>query len=109
MAKREWLCCNDEWFDLIDIIKTVSNPTKRVQEFQRILKHDHITIEDVVSGWRVIAKEEISDEAKDQFLIDDMTDYINDEIIYWFFNIYTGEAVHIKYSVKIICSGVIVD
>ena len=109
MAKREWLCCNDEWLDLINIIKLTSNPAERLQEFQQILKHDHITIKDVINEWAVITKEEISDEAKNQFLIDDMIDYINDEIIYWFFNIYTGEAVHIKYSVKIICSGIIVD
>lgn len=111
MAKREWLFCNDEWFDLINIIKTISNPAERLQKFQRILEHDHMDIIDVTSvwAWRVITKEEISDEAKNQFFIDDATDYLDDETIYWFFNIYTGEAMHIKYSVKVICSGIIVD
>ena len=30
-------------------------------------------------------------------------------ITYWFFNIYTGEALHIKCSVSIFCSDIIVD
>ena len=105
MAKREWLYCGEDWDDVVNIIKLTKNPKERLQEFNNILKREDMTIDDIFEDWPIEEKENIENSAE-TLLYEEEFD-INDSIIYWFFNIYTGEALHIKYSLN--CSGIIKD
>lgn len=109
--KREWLYCNSEWQDVINVVKLEKNHTKRLKEFNFLLNvdGDNLTTNDVVNNWTVLAEDDIKDAADEWFHEDMFNHYETDDIIYWFFNIYTGEARHIKYTIKINCSGIIAD
>ena len=111
MAKSEWLYCDDDnWFDIIDIIKLEKNCNERLREFHDILKRGELTIEDVINEWCVLEKSEIKDCVNDWVYNNDLENVATlGSLTYWFFNIYTGEALHIKCSVSISCSNIIVD
>lgn len=111
MAKREWLCCDDtNWFDLINIIKLENNCNERLREFHDILKREEATIKDIIETWCVVDKSSIKDYVNDWLYSDDLEDAAAlGSLTYWFFNIYTGEALHIKCSVNISCSDIITD
>lgn len=111
MTKYEWLYCNSDWNDLINIIKLKKNPSKRLEEFKFLLTidGDNLTINDVLDTWTVLTENDIENAANEWFHEDVFNYRETNDIIYWFFNIYTGEARHIKYTVKVDCSGVIVD
>lgn len=108
MAKREWLYCNSDWDDLINIAKLEKNHRKRLQEFQQILDREDLTIKDVLDSWTVLCKEDIKKCAEDWFY-EDSDGIWSNTFIYWFFNIYTGEIQHIKYTVTVTNSGIITD
>lgn len=109
MAKNEWLYCGGDWDDLINIIKLEKNCDERLREFHDILKRDGVTVKDVIDSWSVLEKLDIQD-CVNEWLYDDLEEAATlDSLIYWFFNIYTGEALHIKCSVNISCSDIIVD
>lgn len=109
MARDKWLyCSDDDWFDLINIIKLEKNPEERLREFYRILGREDLTIAEVISEWTVIEKSNIMRYVNDWFYDDDIQEGVDlGYITYWFFNICTGEAVHIKYLVNISCSGIV--
>ena len=110
MAKEEWLYCNDDWFDLVNIIKMEKNSNKRLHEFNEMLKRDEMTINDVIGEWYVVEKSDIEDCVNEWLYNYDLEDAVTlGGLTYWFFNIHTGEAVHIKCSVNIFCSNIIVD
>ena len=112
MAKCEWLYCNSDWNDLINIIKLEKNPSKRLEEFNFLLNidGDNLTINDVVDNWTVLTENDIENAANEWFYNYDIQEGIDlGHVTYWFFNIYTGKAVHIKYSVSVSCSDIITD
>lgn len=111
MANDKWLYCNDDWFDLINVIKLVKNCDDRLSEFHDMLKRDDMTIKDVIDEWYVIAgKSNIMSYVNEWFYNYDLQEGIDlGHVIYWFFNIYTGEAVHVKYSVSVSCSDIITN
>ena len=111
MAKCEWLYCNSDWNDLINVIKLEKNRDNRLSEFHDMLKRDDITIKDVINEWYVITgKSNIMGYTNEWFYNYDIQEGIDlGHVVYWFFNIYTGEAVHIKYSVSVSCSDIITD
>ena len=108
MAKREWLYCDSDWNDLINIVKLEKNHHKRLQEFQQILDKEDLTIKNVLDSWMVLYKEDIK-ECVEEWFFYDSNDIQSNTFIYWFFNIYTGETQHIKYTVNITVSGIITD
>lgn len=109
MANDKWLYCSDDWFDLINIIKLEKNPEERLREFYRILGREDLTIADVIAEWAVVEKDEIELCVEDWFYDDDDLAYIlgNNGITYWFFNICTGEAIHINYHTEVTHSNMI--
>lgn len=111
MANREWLYCDDiNWSDMINIIKLEKNPTERLREFHDLIKRDEMSVEDVIDEWGTIDKSEIKDYLHNCLYGGDLEDAaVLGSLIYWFFNIYTGEAFHIKCSVKVSYSDVIID
>lgn len=118
MAKREWLYCGDDWTDIVNIIKLEKNLTKRVREFHDIIEREGLTVGDATVGdayptWRLFKREEIEGCTEEWFydndyyaLMDDTT-LGNNKVTYWFFNIRTGEAMRIGYSMQITCSGIV--
>jgi len=102
MAKQEWLYCGHDWKDIANIIKRTRNPKKRLQKFNNILHKEDMTINDILEIWGIFDKRDIESCTEEWFFDDSETNNI-----YWFFNIHTGEALHIKYSIK--CSGIIKD
>lgn len=108
MAKREWLYCNSDWKDLINIIKLEKSHHERLQEFQQILDREDTTIKDVLDSWTVVCEEDIKDCVEEWFFYDS-NGIESNTFIYWFFNIYTGETQHIKYTVTVTNSGIITD
>ena len=94
MAKQEWLYCGYDWKDVSDIIKLTKNPNKRLQEFNDILRKDEMTVNDILKRWHVLDKKEIESYTEEWFFSESE---MNSSITYWFFNIYTGEALHIIY------------
>lgn len=108
MAKENWLYCNADWSDLINIIKITDNSAKRLQEFNNILKRDNLNIDDVVDTWVVFAEEDILPATK-EWIVEDENICLEEPTIYWFFNIYTGKAIHVKCQIEIHCSGLIID
>ena len=109
-SKYEWLYCNYDWMDLINIIKLEKNPSKRLEQFKFFLNADGLTMKDVVNTWTVLVEGDLENAASEWFHEDVFFNYHEtNDVIYWFFNIHTGEARHIKYTVKIDCSGIIVD
>lgn len=107
MAKEKWLYCGHDWDDIVNIIKLTRNPKERLQKFNNIIKREKLTINDILETWCILEKRDIEDCADEWFYNDDIGEVENKECIYWFFNIFTGEALHIKYSIK--CSGIIKD
>ena len=109
MAENDWLYCGIDWSDLINIIKATDNPAERLQEFNDILERDGLDIDDVMDTWSIFDKEDILP-ATEELIVEDNENMCSEEpIIYQFFNLYTGEAVHVKYQVEIHCSGLVVD
>lgn len=110
MAKCEWLYCNDnDWSDIINIIKLVHNREERLREFHDMLKRDEMTIDDVIDEWWVTEKSNI-EECVRELVEDDLeTMFVLGKCTYWFFNIYTGEAMHIKCFANISYSSPIID
>lgn len=109
MAEKNWLYCGIDWSDLINVIKATDNPAERLQEFNDILERDGLSIDDVVDTWVVFAEEDILP-ATEEWIVEDNENMCSEEpFIYWFFNLYTGEAVHVKYQIEIHCSGLVVD
>lgn len=109
MAKSEWMYCGSEWDDLVDIIKLEKNPAERLREFHDIIKREGLTLEDVYFTWLMLNKEEMEGCAEEWFYDDDLKSAAAlgyNDVIYWFFNIFTGEAMRIRYSVQITCSGI---
>lgn len=104
MAKQKWLYCGYDWQDIVNIIKLTKNPNERLQEFNDLLRRENVTINDILEVWCVLEKNDIKPSTEKWFLDDSEVDNI---VIYWFFNIYTGEALHIKYSIN--CTGIIKD
>lgn len=110
MAKDEWLYCGGDWTDLVNIVKAEKNCDERLREFHDILKEDEMTVEDVVNSWFVLEKSDIEECVKDWFYVDDLEEAaVLGGLTYWFFNIYTGEALNVKCSINISCSGIITD
>jgi hypothetical protein len=110
MAKKEWLYCNDDWFDLINIIKMEKNSNKRLCEFNEMLKRDEMTVENVIDEWSVIEKSDIENCVNEWFYDYNLANAVTlGGLTYWFFNIYTGETLHIKCSVNISFSDIIID
>jgi hypothetical protein len=108
MAKKEWLYCNYDWNDMIDVIKAEKNCDKRLHKFHNILAEEDITVQYVVDSWDVIDKSDIKDRVDEWFYNYDLEDAANGKnFVYWFFNIYTGEALHIECSINV--SDMIVD
>lgn len=105
MAKHEWLYCGNDWNDITNIIKLEKNPKNRLQEFNDILQREKLTINDIFEVWCVLQKDEIQECVADWFYDEDIIN--TNEKIYWFFNIYTGEALHIKYVISY--SGIVTD
>ena len=104
MAKQEWLYCGYDWKDITNIIKQTKNPKKRLQKFNNVLRKENMTINDILEIWGVFDKKDIKPCTEEWFSNDSE---MNSNITYWFFNIHTGEALHIKYSIK--CSGILKD
>lgn len=110
MAKHEWLYCSDDWSDLVNIIKLEKNCNERLREFHDMIKRDGITTKDIIDEWYVIEKSDIKNCANELFYDYDLEEAINlGKLIYWFFNIYTGEALHINYCVTVSSSDIIID
>lgn len=110
MAKDEWLYCGGDWDGLVNIIKVEKNCDERLHKFHDILKEDGMTVEDVIDSWFVLEKSDIQECVKDWLYNDDFEDVATlGSLIYWFFNIYTGEALHVKCSVNISYSDIITD
>lgn len=110
MAKNEWLYCGNDWYDIINIIKLEKNCDERLREFHDILEREELTIDDVIDEWYVVEKSDIKDCVNEWVYGDDLEDLATlGNLTYWFFNIYTGEALHIKCSVSISCSDTIAD
>lgn len=110
MVKNEWLCCNGDWSDIINIIKLEKNCDERLREFRDILKREELTTKNIIDQWCVIEKSDIKICVNEWFYDNDLEDVaVPEGLTYWFFNINTGEALHIKYSVTISCSGIVVD
>ena len=110
MAKNEWLYCGSDWSDLINIIKLEKNCDERLREFHDILKREGLTTENVIDEWYVIEKSDIKSCVNEWLYDNDLEDAaVLGGLTYWFFNIYTGEALYIKCSVTISCSDIIAD
>lgn len=108
MAKREWLYCDSDWKDLINIVKLEKSHRERLQEFQQILNKEDATIKDVLNSCTVLCEEDIK-ECVEEWFFDDSDGTQSNTFVYWFFNIYTGETQHIKYTVTVTSSGIITD
>ena len=110
MAKNDWLYCGNDWYDIVNIVKLEKNCDERLREFHDILKREGLTIKDVIDEWYVLEKSEIEECVNEWLYYSDLEDAATlGDLTYWFFNIYTGEALHIKCSVSISCSNIIVD
>ena len=110
MAKNDWLYCDNDWYDIVNIVKLEKNCDERLREFHDILKREGLTIKDVIDEWYVLEKSEIEECVNEWLYYNDLEDAATlGDLTYWFFNIYTGEALHIKCSVSISCSNIIVD
>lgn len=102
-VKCEWLYCDTEWNDIINVIKLTNNQNERLKEFRNILKREKVPFEDIEDEWCVFDERDIEDCVEEWFFDDGLK-----ENIYWFFNIYTGKALHIKYTTHY-CSEIIKD
>ena len=110
MAKNEWLYCTSDWSDIVNIIKLEKNCDERLREFHDILEREDLTIENVVDEWYVVEKSDIKDCVNEWVYGDDLEDLATlGNLTYWFFNIYTGEALRIKCSVSISFSDTIAN
>lgn len=110
MAKNKWLYCNGEWSDIIGIIKLEKDCNERLREFHDMLKREELTTKDVIDEWFVVKKSDIKEYVNEWLYDNDLEEAAAlGGLTYWFFNIYTGEALHIKCSVSISCSDIIVD
>lgn len=94
-----WLFCNKDWDELIDIIKSEKNAEKRLQIFHKIIEKDDISKEDIEDIWSVICKKDIKEYTND-WIKDDFVETEKTHFNYWFFNIYTGEALHVNYVIN---------
>lgn len=103
--KCAWLSCGGDWSDIVSVIKSTKNPKERLQKFHDILDKENVSFDDISEVWCVLDERDI-EACTDDWLYDDGMEE-NKEQIYWFFNIYTGEALHIKYVMY--CSGIIND
>lgn len=111
MTKYKWLPCDEDWSDVINIIKLEKNCNERLREFHNLLERDGLTLDSVIDNWCVIEKsyiEEFAETSLEEEYVETLADN-ETSFTYWFFNIYTGEALHVKYSVKVSCSGIIED
>lgn len=116
MAKREWLYCGNDWYDIIDIIKLEKNHDERLREFHDILKRDYLTIKDVIDSWCVIEKADIKNCVDEWFFNDDvefddlsiLNNNSSQKCTYWFFNINTGESKHVNITLNV-SVGIIED
>lgn len=110
MAKDEWLYCGGDWDDLVNIIKLEKNCDERLREFHDILKREGMTVKNVIDAWFVLEKSEIQGCVNEWLYDNDLENAaVLGSLTYWFFNIYTGEALHIKCSINISCSDIITD
>ena len=98
--RDEWICCNKNYEDLIPIIKQTKNCDKRLHTFQNMIKEEKL----IFSVWDLINKLSISDYAEKQFYCYEDDIDRNADFTYYFFNVFTGEAAHFTYKVRITCS-----
>ena len=110
--RAEWIHIDDDYWEdvLSSIIRQTKDCNKRLHMFQNMMKEEGLTTTDIDDVWGLMDTHTISVYADEQFY-----DYNDDEIdnnedyTYYFFNIFTGEAVHITYKVRITCSGIVND
>lgn len=103
--REEWLHCDLEWTeDLVPFIEQEKDCNKRLREFQNILDAINISFAEVDTYFTCIDRTSISSYVYDLFQDNNLNDLdINKDFTYYFFNICTGEALHITY--KVTCSG----
>ena len=94
-----WLFCNNDWNELIDIIKSEKSAKKRLQIFHKIIEKEDLTEEDIADIWLVGCKKDIKEYTND-WIKNDFVETGKTHFNYWFFNIYTGEALHVNYVIN---------
>jgi len=95
-----WLFCNSDWDELIDVIKSEKNAKKRLQIFHKIIKKENLDKEDIIDIWLVANNKKDIKEYTDDMVRDDFIENEKTHFNYWFFNIYTGEALHVNYIIN---------
>ena len=104
--REEWIYISDYWEDVLSIIKQTKNCDKRLHMFQNMMKEEDLTIADIEEWYCLVDKSSINSFTR-ELLNEDINTY--EDCTYYFFNVFTGEAVHITYKVRITCSGIVND
>lgn len=96
-----WLDCSDN--DVFKKLAQIKNFHERLQKFHEFLSQEEMTIDEMLEDEMFYIIDKMSLKKTTEFYLFERGDIKmaeNEDIIYWFFNVFTGEVISMTYSLK---------